>query len=101
MSIWKERKAIQDKVGLACLIFFSCFALAFICGSLSFIPKDSEAVNQNNTVDVNLVSAIALTLSPNQVNLPVTPTPLGTLIGFVPQLTPPAQSFPLPNFSPT
>ena len=60
-------------------VFLACFALAFICGSLIFIPYGSHAEKSEGTgLKIELASIIAITATPPTIELIMTPTPSGT-----------------------
>jgi len=60
------------------VIFASCFALAFVVGSLTFTSRDSSADSADVEVGVIIESALALTVSPQPtLLLDITPAPMG------------------------
>ena len=64
------------------VIFFACFAFAFICGSLTFIPKSSHAEASDQAdldVNLNLTPVINLAVDKTTAAFNVTPTPFGVL----------------------
>ncbi len=57
------------------LVFLVCFALAFLCGSLSFIPFSSSAEESASTdVVVDISPVLSLRLDTNAIDLKVFPT---------------------------
>ena len=62
----------------AFLIFVSCFVLAFVVGSLTFIPRDSSAESADAEVELTIEPVVALSVSPQPtLLLDLTPTPAG------------------------
>ncbi len=72
------RSAFSDIRGFG--VFASCFALAFVVGSLVFVARDSEAARNSDIVDVNLKvqPVIALTMDASVLELEVSPTGAGS-----------------------
>ncbi len=60
-------------------VFFCCFGISFICGSLAFLPYDSSANDGGAQLRISLQSAVALAVSPANLVLELTPTPTGNL----------------------
>ena len=82
MTRSNNRKIARRLAVKSLAIFAACFTLAFIIGSLTFIPGTSHAeVSDSTDVDINLEiePVISLTLNKSIANFSVTPTPSGAL----------------------
>ena len=65
-----------SKIGVAVVTFIACFALAFLVGSLTFIPYDSDAssTNSNTLVKFEIDPNLSLHLSTSTIVKTIIPT---------------------------
>ena len=69
---------LSNSNAYAFVVFVSCFVLAFVVGSLTLIPYDSNAESTESEVNLSIEPVVALSVSPQPtLLLDLTPTPAG------------------------